>query len=408
MRGTRGTGLLVGLTCTLLAAGAALPAASASATPASHGHLPAARTVSPRTQAGTPAWRVDQRLPLDTAIPPQEFSTGDTFLDVQAVGPDDAWAVGTSGYYLRYWGRPILRHWHDGRWLIPHVPAWMNGSVPGGWVNQLQAVGGSSPSDVWALGIYNLVTEDLVRAVHWNGQAWTKAAVPYHAAVAPLINSVLSFGTSGAWAFGCYCEASQYPYIAHFSNGRWREVTPKGLPFGGIWAASAVSASDIWAVTSETDLGSFNVVHWNGSKWATVPVPAKLQFSPGGSGLPIRSGIVATRSGGVWFAGSLAASGAPAVAHELNGHWTVTQIGAAEPLMALISDGAGGLWASSQSFGSVSGQVWHYSGGTWSQAADPAGTSGPYQVTWMARLPGSQASLAIGRDQQNELLLSYR
>lgn len=381
MAGTRLTRLLTGVACALLAAsavGAAVPAGASAA----------------------PVWQIGKKLPLDTGVLPQEYSPGDTFLDVEAVGPHDAWAVGTNGYNIGAWGRPVLRHWHDGRWLSPPVPAWMDGSLPGGWVNQLQAVGGSSPDDVWALGNYYLVTESLVRAVHWNGHTWTKASVPSQGGFAPLITSVKSFGANDAWAFGCYCGASQSPYIAHFSNGHWRDVTPRALPFGGIWTASAISSSNIWAVMSDANQQSFTALHWNGSAWSTVPVPTTLpSFYPGG-------GIVATAQGGVWFAGSLVGTGTPAVVHDLNGTWTVTDVAAAQPLSTLISDGAGGMWSASESFGSTSAQLWHYSGGAWSQAADPAGTAGYYHITWMAHVPGGQTSLAIGDDLKNELLLS--
>src|SRR5215469_12152242 len=104
-------------------------------------------------QASVNSWRVDAKLAPDFAQAPQEFSNGFWFNDVEAVGPHDAWAVGTQGHNLvGYWARPTMRHWHDGHWLAVKVPGWMDGSAPGGWVNELQAVGGSSPDDVWALG----------------------------------------------------------------------------------------------------------------------------------------------------------------------------------------------------------------------------------------------------------------
>jgi hypothetical protein len=381
--------LLTGLACAVLTVGTALPAASASAAPASAGPASAA-----------PGWRVDQRLPLDLAVAPQEFSTGDTFLDVEPVGPDDAWAVGSSGVNLGAWGRPVFRHWHAGKWLSPAMPAWMNGSVPGGWVNEFETVGGSSPDDVWALGVFNLVDETVNRAVHWNGQTWTKAVVPSQGTSAPELTSVLSFGSAGAWAFGCYCGASESPYIAQYSGGRWREVTPKGLPFGGIWTARAISPTNIWAVQSDENEGVSDALHYNGTTWSAVSIPETNGrfFAEGG--------LVASKTGGVWLSGSLDFSGTPVVEHLQNGKWTMTDVGAAEPLAALTSDGAGGLWAASELFGTTSAQIWHDTGGVWTQAADPAGVSGGYRITWMSTLPGSQTVLAAGADSKHELLLS--
>jgi hypothetical protein len=408
MQGRRAGKLTIGAACVLAAMGTGLPAAAGSVTPAPPGAVRQAGAAiarqAARTATGAVTWRVDARLPLDTAQLPREFSNGDTFLDVEAVGPHDAWAVGSSGHNILWWGRPLLRHWHNGRWLTPSIPRSLDGSQVGGWVNELQAVGGSSPSDVWALGVYYLVTETIVRAVHWNGSTWTKAPVPSQGSFAPLITSVVSFGSSGAWAFGCYCGASQSPYIAHFSGGRWHDVTPSGLPFGGIWTASAISASDIWAVMSDTNTQSFGALHWNGVKWASVPMPSSLttglgRFFPGG-------GLAASRTGGVWFAGSLVFGGAAAVVHEIRGHWTVTKPAAASPLVPLVPDGTGGLWSASETPGTASAQIWHFSGGQWRQAANPAGTTGFYRITWMAHLPGGQTALAIGGDLKNELLLS--
>jgi hypothetical protein len=395
MHGKRARKLVITAACVLGAMITGLPAATASATTGS---------------AATDTWRVDSRLPLDTGEPPQEYSPGDTFVDVAAVGPDDAWAVGASGYNLGAFGRPVLRHWHDGQWLNPKIPGWFNGSKVGGWVNALQAVGGSSPSDVWAIGPYYLVNETALRAVHWNGTTWTRSTLPFDAgALAPQITSVLSFGSSDAWALGCYCEASQEPYIAHFNGKHWQNVTPAGLSAGAIWAASAVSSSNIWAVTGNTSSASFGALHWNGTAWASVAVPSSLTLGAGsfntGDGYT-GGGLVASATGEVWFTGCLADTGAAAVVTDDNGSWSTTEPAAASPLGALTPDGAGGLWAVAMAVGDGSAQIWHYTGGQWSQAANPPGTGKVYDITQIANVPGSQTALGIGSDHTNELLLS--
>lgn len=368
----------IGVACGLLAASIAIPA-----------------------HASVNSWRVDARLTPDRAQPPQEFSNGFWFNDVEAVGPHDAWAVGTQGHFLvGYWARPMMRHWHDGRWLPVKLPGWMDGSAPGGWVNQLQAVGGSSPDDVWALGQVVGDVTSLDRAVHWNGKSWSRAGVLPSGPSAPLITSVLSFGPGNVWAFGCYCFASQESYIAHFSRGRWHDVTPKGLPFGGSWTGAATSPSNIWAVLSESDTGSFAVLHWNGAKWQIVPVPATLpSFVPGG-------GIVATKRNGVWFAGSLASNFTGAIVHTVGGKWYLTQTKTPTPMQTLVPDGSGGFWSSTQAVSNTSAQIWRFAARKWTQVADPAGVSGEYVVTWMAHVPGTGTTLAIGQDTKNELLLS--
>ena len=400
MHGIRVFSASVGVACGLVAALVAFPAQASVAPATPHQpHVDARPAPAPPT--GSPTWRVDARLPPDTAQQ-QEFSNGFWFNDVEAAGPHDAWAVGTQGRNLPgYWARPAMRHWHDGRWLRVSVPAWMDGSAPGGWVNELQAVGGSSPDDVWAIGPIFGDVSSLDRAVHWNGKRWAKAGVLPSASSAPRITSVLSFGPDNVWAFGCYCFASQGPYIAHFSNGTWHDVTPAGLPFGGIWTGAATSPSNIWAVMSETDTGSFTVLRWNGAKWKVVPVPATFSgFAPGG-------GIVVTKNDGVWFAGYLVSNFTGAVLHTVGGKWYLTQTKTPTPMEALVPDGRGGLWSSTGAFGNASAEIWHLAAGKWNRVADPAGVTGEYLVVWMAHVPDSATTLAVGPDMKNELLLSY-
>ena len=350
---------------------------------------------------------MDARLPLDLAVPPATHSDGISFLDVEAVGSADAWAVGTSGRNILPDARPQMRHWHNGRWEAVRLPSWMNGAKAGGWINELQAVGGDAPGNVWAAGMLAGSTSSSDRAVHWNGRKWARAGkLPSAAAFAPLMTSILSFGHSNVWAFGCYCEASQGPYIARWRNGSWHDVTPKKAPYGGIFTASAISPRNIWAIATRSSSRSFALLHWNGVRWRITSAPTSLdltaaQFTPGG-------GIVATRHGGVWLAGYRGAFApfTPVIVHYAAGVWHVTKIAAPAGMQTLVPDGRGGLWSSSQAAGTTSSQIWHMSAGRWRRVAQPAGVSGAYAITWMAHVPGRAVTLAFGGDQKSELLLS--
>jgi hypothetical protein len=386
-------------------------AASAAVTPGGSPHAHQARgaatiTTPSASSSARAGWKVDERLPLDLAAAPSEVTSGYSFLDVEPVGRSDAWAVGTSGVNDLPWAYPVLRHWHDGKWLNPRVPAWMNGAKPGGWLNELTAVGGSSPDNVWAMGTYELVTESVDRAVHWNGKTWTKATVPASGAFAPYITSIVAPGTASAWAFGCYCEASDSPYIAHYYRGSWHDVTPVSLAsVGGIDTASVISPSDIWAVAAQPNIDISSILHWNGKRWSVYPMPAAL--ATGSNRFFAGGGILATKNDGVWFAGAVGESYQPAAVHLDNGRWTIDRVAAPEYLAALVSDGHGGLWSASWQ-GSSSAQIWHYTAGRWRRSADPAGIDPPYRITWMAALPDSRTVLAIGQDAKNEVLLSYQ
>src|SRR5215469_4013901 len=394
--------------CIAVAVVLAAPAVPAAASVAGQAPAPpwlqhpgTARTPHSQMVNGLPAWRVDVRLLPDQSTAGTEVPRGVAFSDVEAAGPHDAWAVGTSGRFLGPWSRPVAWHWHDGRWHAAATPRWLDGSRVGGWVNQLEAVGGSSPSDIWALGPYFLLTESIVRAVHWDGHRWARFAVPSVGSSAPLVNSVVSFGKRGAWAFGCYCDlrfqpSIAAPYIASFYRGSWHEVTPRGRPLDSIWTASANSPSDIWAVMTEPNTGISAVLHWNGRKWRVLTVPLfgkannPVQFFASG-------GIAVTKNDAVWLSGS-ASGGSAAVAYEAGGRWTLTTVAGQGQFAALIPDGKGGLWTSMRTFTNTSDEIWHFSGGHWSRAADAAGVSGLYFITWMAHVPGGTTSLAIGDD----------
>jgi hypothetical protein len=283
----------------------------------------------------------------------------------------------------------------------------MNGAKPGGWVNELEAVGGSSPNNVWAMGSLLLVTETVDRAVHWNGKHWSRAAVPSRGAFAPTITSIVATSDSSAWAFGCYCGASDSPFIAHYFRGRWHDVTPANLgTTGGIDTASVISPSNIWAVAAQPNIDISNVLHWNGRRWSVVRMPASLAF--GADRFFAGGGILATKTGGIWLAGAVGSSYKPAIIHFYRGRWTITKIAAPDYLTALVSDGHGGMWSASWPVGNISAQIWHYTAGRWSRSANPAGIKPQYRITWMAAVPGSRTTLGIGIDTKNELLLSSR
>jgi hypothetical protein len=58
--------------------------------------------------------------------------------------------------------------------------------------------------------------------------------------------------------------------IEHWNSKRWR-VQPSPHPQSGylnlLWAASATSRDNIWAVRT-TDYASTLIVHWNGAAWS--------------------------------------------------------------------------------------------------------------------------------------------
>ncbi len=58
--------------------------------------------------------------------------------------------------------------------------------------------------------------------------------------------------------------------IEHWNGKRWKALPSPNPPSGYLnllWAASATSRDNIWAVGT-TDYGSTLIVHWNGAAWS--------------------------------------------------------------------------------------------------------------------------------------------
>ena len=78
-------------------------------------------------------------------------------------------------------------------------------------------------------------------------------------------------------------------------NGRaWSVVDTPGA--GTLWAMSAVSASDIWAVGNNGP--QTLTMHWDGKTWSVIPSPNP---GPGGNSL---NGVAAVASRDVWAVGT--------------------------------------------------------------------------------------------------------
>jgi hypothetical protein len=120
------------------------------------------------------------------------------------------WITGTAA------ARPTrveLRHWTSGGWrnaVLPKI------AVPRGDQMFPGAVDAATASDIWVtVRVGPSAGRGAVTAVllHWNGKAWSKAAVPKGASPGTLASD----GHGGAWL-----TSSQPPLVIyHYSGGRW-------------------------------------------------------------------------------------------------------------------------------------------------------------------------------------------
>ncbi len=132
--------------------------------------------------------------------------------------------------------------------------------------NHLNAVWGSSTSDVWAVGSAGM-------ALHWDGTTWSYVET----GTSDSLYAVRGIGSNAVWAVGFGGR------ILFWDGAHWApQASGVGVELFGL---SVVSPNVAWSVG---DLGT--VLRWNGAAW-----------SPVSSGTPKLLPAVHASANGVWF-----------------------------------------------------------------------------------------------------------
>jgi hypothetical protein len=222
--------------------------------------------------------------------------------------------------------------------------AWKQVAFPGtgGTVN---VAGASSPSNVWAA--LKSSSGQATELYRWNGRSWT-AAKSFQGSLTAI--SVL--GPDDVWVFGGNAGVTRF-------NGRtWTEVSST------LQGGSALSDNNVWAF-SGTD-----VDHYNGRTWTATNVASLLPPQLSGHAPSALTNIAALAPNNVYATGEgeQTPRGGPGVLLHYNGHsWTQAAESFAFATISgesIASDGAGGLWITSESYPSrLEGALFHYSAG---------------------------------------------
>lgn len=266
------------------------------------------------------AWRV-------TAVPPlPKKGASGTLSGVDEVGPANVWAAGA--VTLAAGGtRTLIEHFTGTSWAV--APSRNPFTGPGAQ-DQLNAVGGASASDLWAVGFDfdgNTIAQGLFE--HFNGTTW-RAAPPLAAPGIPDFMAVSAVTASDAWAVGSALSATDSTLAAHWDGHTWQVVTTPCLngtqiitqedacqqSSNELTGVSAVATNNVWASGFETESSDFHVpyvLHWDGKTWSLTktPNPGTGQGAAGSS----LFGIAAVSASDVW-----------AVGHSQNGDGTITTL----------------------------------------------------------------------------------
>ncbi len=186
------------------------------------------------------AWSI---VPTPNVDPHPRPTIASQLNSVAAISPTDAWAVGQN------WAKSLVEHWDGRSWKAVDVPS-------DGRSDSLTEVEASGPNDVWAAGTsYRDVdghgpTYGVV--LHFDGSKWTITRILGFDGRTVSGLAVQSAGR--VWVTG-YWETSQgeASSVAVLTKGRWHEEQvpgPKGmgissidaLPGGRIWLAGSAPA----------------------------------------------------------------------------------------------------------------------------------------------------------------------
>lgn len=288
-----------------------------------------------------------------------QANTSGSFYQTAAISKNNIWAVGrtyTAPGKTSY--LPYIRHFNGSSWkaiTIPHS----SGSTAD-WV------AASGPRNVWVGGLKNAVIASTV-AYRWNGSRWAKIPIPARTDLQGVVvlapNNVWAYGTSGTVSYDVF----------HWNGSRWHSYfnTDHRLIFEGI---SASAANNVW-VTGLALSGSKEVVaayRWNGIAWHRVNMPHPVLNNAG-------PGVTVASRSNVWIGWD---DNTASHALHWDGHrWRTVAVGSDADPLNIVPDGKGGYW-----FGAMAIMT----AGKWTAEDLPAFNGGFSGVT---RIPGTTSFL---------------
>lgn len=192
------------------------------------------------------------------ATPPVARKGGQAGLNtVSGTDGKNVWAAGNSCSAGCKSFRGLIMHWNGSKWQQTSLPA---------GVSDIFTVKALSQKDAWALG-QSVSAQNAAATVmlRWNGSRWLKVNIPQD-----FPETMTFVSPSDGWAIGLAVP------ILHWNGAKWQagqESTPNWG--GGINAASADAANDVWVVGERctkncpAGIGPTQgiILHWNGSKW---------------------------------------------------------------------------------------------------------------------------------------------
>jgi hypothetical protein len=231
---------------------------------------------------------------------PQPGSVRDMMFGASALSPSNVWVVGDQEGGDNVF-ETLAEHWNGRTWSVVPTPD------PGSTGNHLYAVDAVSPDNVWAVGQQlGQQAPDQGLIEHWNGRQWQVVPLPPSGSANVLFDG-LTIADGQVWVVG---EADSpvgggLPLIEHLVHGHWFTEQLPALPDGANWGnlyGVTVAQGAVWAVGTFVDPATDNndvlVLSGAGGKWAIDNAP-----NAGGKGFSDIPGGITAIDGQLWLAG---------------------------------------------------------------------------------------------------------
>ena len=203
---------------------------------------------------------------------------------VTATGADDMWAVGLSrSSDPSQYERTISMRCSRSQCNSITTPN------SGAGDNRLLSVSALSPSEMWAVGFSEVITNPqtiVPLTLHWNGQGWSTLPTPPLPAGTDgdAFSGVIPISSNTVWAVGSADNSSthQSQTLAALWNGSsWTASNPLNLgPNNIFFAGDALNVNDVWAVgyygNSGTDMTLTLAERYNDPCVTPSPTPTNI------------------------------------------------------------------------------------------------------------------------------------
>ena len=371
-------------------------------------------------QAAVPpgTWQVLRSVSPDPTKVDDSLFTG-----VSLASASDGWAVGNFSNPKAV-DKPLAEHWDGRAWRITAVPPLPQGGTSG----ELNGVDEVAPANVWAAGTLNPADGARTLIEHFTGKSWTVVPSPdpfTGAGASDDLNAIGGTSAHDLWAVGFDFDGSNLAQglFEHFNGTAWQAAPPLSAPgIPDFQAVSAIARNDVWAVgTSLSTSDSTLAAHWNGHTWQVVTTPclSGTMIISTEDGCPESqnelTGVTAVAANNVWASGFENESSdlrVPYVLHWDGTTWSLTmtpdpnagQDDTGSSLQGIAAVSASDIWAvgiSEDAASTITTLTEQFNGSTWSVVPSPSpGLLGDDALFGITGAGGTQL-FAVGSDEQS-------